>query len=218
MRALITRFTIFYGANPLHLLGTIAAWALAGYVVIVLGPHTLWNPIVWWQSIAVWFLAAIIAHDLVLFPLYALADRSFAGALAAVRGRWKGPSPWAPQVSPLNYVRVPTLAAGLSLLLFFPGIIQQGQVDLSRGDRSESATLLWALVALGRRALRFQRAGLCDTTRGRRAPPEIDQHAHHRLACCENRTPRSRRGGCGCRIGSSRVSWCRIWGWASSPR
>jgi hypothetical protein len=30
-------------------------------------------------------------------------------------------------VSPLNYFRVPTLAAGLSLLLFWPGIIQQGQ-------------------------------------------------------------------------------------------
>ena len=93
MRALITRFTAFYGANPLHLLGTIAAWALAGYVVTVLGPQALWNHKVWWQSIAVWFLAAIIAHDLVLFPLYALADRSFTGALAAVRGRWKGPSP-----------------------------------------------------------------------------------------------------------------------------
>lgn len=124
MRALIARFTAFYGSNPLHLLGTIAAFALAGYVVTLLGPQALWNPKVWWQSIAVWFLAAIIAHDLVLFPLYALADRSVTSAFAAVRGRWKGPSP---RVSPLNYVRVPTLAAGLSLLLFFPGIIQQGQ-------------------------------------------------------------------------------------------
>jgi hypothetical protein len=124
MRPLITRFNAFYGSNPLHLLGTIAAWALAGYVVIVLGPQALWNPKVWWQSIGVWFLAAVVAHDLVLFPLYALADRSFTGALAAVRGRWTGA--W-PQVSPVNYLRVPTLAAGLSLLLFFPGIIQQGQ-------------------------------------------------------------------------------------------
>ena len=124
MRALIARFSAFYGSNPLHLLGTIAAWALAGYVVAVLGPQALWNPKVWWQSIGVWFLAAVVAHDLVLFPLYALADRSFTGAFAAVRGRWTGPSP---QVSPLNYLRVPTLAAGLSLLLFFPGIVQQGQ-------------------------------------------------------------------------------------------
>ena len=123
MRALIARFTAFYGSNPLHLLGTIAAFALAGYVVTLLGPQALWNPKVWWQSIAFWFLAAIIAHDLILFPLYALADRSVTGALAAVRGRRNAPSP---RVSPLNYLRVPTLAAGLSLLLFFPGIIQQG--------------------------------------------------------------------------------------------
>jgi hypothetical protein len=124
MRALLARFTAFYGSNPLHLLGTIAAFALAGYAVSVLGPPALWNPKVWWQSIAVWFLAAVIAHDLVLFPLYALADRSLTGALSAVRGRRRGP---APRVSPLNYLRVPTLAAGLSLLLFFPGIIGQGQ-------------------------------------------------------------------------------------------
>jgi hypothetical protein len=128
MRALISRFTAFYGSNPLHLLGTVAAWALAGYVVTVLGPQALWNSKVWWQSIAVWFLAAVVAHDLVLFPLYALADRSVSAALAALRNRWAGPSP---RVSPLNYLRIPTLAAGLSLLLFFPGIIQQGQASYS---------------------------------------------------------------------------------------
>jgi hypothetical protein len=124
MRAVLARFTAFYGSNPLHLLGTIAALALAGYVVSVLGPHALWNHTVWWQSIGVWFLAAVVAHDLILFPLYALADRSLTGALAAVRGRCARRSPL---VSPLNYLRVPTLATGLSLLLFFPGIIQQGQ-------------------------------------------------------------------------------------------
>ena len=127
MRTLIARFNTWYGSNPLHLLGSIAALALAGYVVNVLGPQALWNPRVWWQSIAVWFLAAVIAHDLILFPLYALADRSVTSALAAVRDRGDGPSPHAARVSALNYVRVPTLATGLSLLLFFPGIIQQGQ-------------------------------------------------------------------------------------------
>ena len=116
-----------YGAHPLHLLTLLASFALVGYVVSLLGVHSLWNDRVWWQSIIVWFLGAIVLHDLVLFPFYALADRSFTGALAAVRGRWQGPAPWMPRVSPLNYVRVPTLAAGLSLLLFFPGIIEQGQ-------------------------------------------------------------------------------------------
>ena len=118
---LIKKFTAFYGAHPLHLLGTVAAWAVAGYAVITLGPHALWNSRVWWQSIGVWFLAAIVAHDLILFPLYALADRSLAKGVAALR------CPPASAVSPVNYVRIPTLASGLSLLLFFPGIIRQGQ-------------------------------------------------------------------------------------------
>ena len=131
MRALIARFTAFYGSNPLHLLVTITAWALAGYVVIELGPNAMWNTKVWWQSIAVWFLAAVIAHDLMLFPLYALADRSVTAALAAVRGRWRGPAQRSRWVSPLNYLRVPTLGTGLSLLLFFPGIIRQGEFSYS---------------------------------------------------------------------------------------
>lgn len=142
MRSLITKFSYFYGGHPLHLLGTIAAWALAGYAVIVLGPHALWNPRVWWQSIAVWFLAAIIAHDLILFPLYALADRSITKGIAAVR------NPPTLTVSPLNYVRVPTLAAGLSLLLFFPGIIRQGQSSYlaATGQTQEPFLARWLLL------------------------------------------------------------------------
>jgi hypothetical protein len=126
MAGIVARFSGAYGRGPLHLLGTVAAWALAGYVVILLGPHGLWNTRVWWQSIAVWFLAAIIGHDLILFPLYALADRSLSSAVDAVWKRRAGSAPHEPRLPALNYVRVPTLAAGLSLLLFFPGIIQQG--------------------------------------------------------------------------------------------
>jgi hypothetical protein len=125
MRALIIRFTAFYGSNPLHLLATIASFALTGYVVLVMGAPALWNREVWWQSILVWFLAAVIGHDLVLFPLYALADRSLTAALAAMRGRRVVSPP--PRVSPLNYLRVPAIGTGLSFLLFFPGIIQQGK-------------------------------------------------------------------------------------------
>ena len=58
----------WYGANPLHLLALLAAFALAGYAVravIAAGQ---------WRGFAVWFLVAIVAHDLLLFPLYSLAD------------------------------------------------------------------------------------------------------------------------------------------------
>jgi hypothetical protein len=108
-------FRRIYVSHPLHLLMLIAGFALFGYVVVTIKPGTLWNPHVWWQSIAVWFGAAIVAHDLVLFPIYALADR----LLVATR------RPEA-HVPALNYIRVPALGAALTLAVFLPGIIEQG--------------------------------------------------------------------------------------------
>jgi hypothetical protein len=119
---MVRRFRDFYGAHPLHLLALLASFALLGYIISVLGPVALWNPDVWWQSIGVWFLGAVLLHDLVLFPLYALADRSLSAGLRAMRGRAVARS----RLSAVNYVRLPLLASGLLFLLFFPGIIEQG--------------------------------------------------------------------------------------------
>ncbi|OBG14822.1 hypothetical protein A5765_10675 [Mycolicibacterium celeriflavum] len=111
-------FREIYGSHPLHLLTVVAAFALFGYVVATVKPATLWNPDTWWQSIAVWFAAAIIAHDLVLFPIYALADRLLVGMRTDRRSALRVPV--------LNYIRVPALGAGLTFLVFLPGIIEQG--------------------------------------------------------------------------------------------
>lgn len=113
-----TLFSRYYGAHPLHLLTMLAGFALLGYVLIALRPAALWNPDTWWQSVAVWFAAAVIAHDLVLFPLYALAD--------AVIGRLPRIGRKQSKVAVRNYIRVPALGAGLTLLVFLPGIIEQG--------------------------------------------------------------------------------------------
>jgi hypothetical protein len=118
MRTLLARFRDFYGSRPLHLLIMLAAFAVLGYVVATLTPQALWNSKVWWQSIAVWFAGAVILHDLVLFPLYALADRMLT---LPTEGRQR-----AGRFPAINYVRVPTLASALTLLLFLPGIIKQG--------------------------------------------------------------------------------------------
>ncbi|ODQ93751.1 hypothetical protein [Mycolicibacterium holsaticum] len=112
---MLAGFRKLYGSHPLHLLTLIAGFALFGYVIATIGPVALWNPNAWWQSIAVWFAAATIAHDLVLFPIYATIDR----ILLPTR-RIPAPRPV------LNYVRVPALASGLTLLIFLPGIIKQG--------------------------------------------------------------------------------------------
>lgn len=113
------RFRAVYGSNPLHLLTLIAGFALFGYVVATVRPVTLWNPDAWWQSILAWFAAAIVAHDLVLFPVYALVDRILVAAsrVRPIRNA---------TVRPVNYVRIPALGAALTLLVFLPGIIEQG--------------------------------------------------------------------------------------------
>ncbi len=120
MRTALDRFRAVYGSNPLHLLTLIAGFALFGYVLATIGPKTLWNPNTWWQSIAVWFAAAIVAHDLILFPIYAFADRILYAGTRVHRSGREHPVPV------LNYVRVPALGAGLTLLVFLPGIIKQG--------------------------------------------------------------------------------------------
>jgi hypothetical protein len=122
MRKAIAWCRNVYGAHPFHLLVLIAGFALAGYVVTTIGPSALWNRHVWWQSILVWFAAAIIAHDLVLFPIYAAVDR----LLSSSRRQRRSPRAEHSYVPVLNYLRVPALGAGLTLLIFLPGIIKQG--------------------------------------------------------------------------------------------
>lgn len=141
-----SRFRAAYGARPLHLLGTLAALALAAYTLSVLGISALWDPEVWWQSILVWFFGAIIAHDLILFPLYALADRLTQRGLRSI-------APPSPRrgASPLNYLRVPVLAVALLFLLFFPGILQQGSDTYLDATGQTQGPFLerWLLLSAG---------------------------------------------------------------------
>lgn len=60
----------------------------------------------------------MVVRDLVFFPLYALADR-------ALWARWQATRDF-PKVLARNYIRVPALGAGLTLLIFLPGTIEQG--------------------------------------------------------------------------------------------
>jgi hypothetical protein len=100
----------WYGAGPLHLLSLLACFALAGYAAAQLVPS---RPL----GVAVWFLGAVIGHDLLLVPLYSLADRS-AGAVFRHR------APGLPAVAWVNYVRVPAALSGLLLLIWFPLIFR----------------------------------------------------------------------------------------------
>ena len=100
----------WYGASPLHLLSLLACFGLAGYAADRLVPS---HPL----GVAAWFLGAVIGHDLLLMPLYSLADRS---AMAAIRHR----DPQLPVTPWINYVRVPAALSGLLLLVWFPLILR----------------------------------------------------------------------------------------------
>ena len=107
-----------YGSSPLHLLTMVAGFALLGYILVTATPSTLLTSEgTWWKSMAVWFAAAIIVHDLVLFPIYSLADRLLSVPANPRRE---------PFVPVRNFFRVPALGSGLLLLMFFPGIVRQG--------------------------------------------------------------------------------------------
>ena len=96
-----------FGAGPAQLATLVACLALAAYAAFFL----LGDPAL--LRMLVWFAAAAVVHDLVVFPLYAGADRLLAALLP-------GPK--------VNYLRVPALGAGLALLMFWPGIVRQGEV------------------------------------------------------------------------------------------
>ncbi|MFJ8477580.1 hypothetical protein [Kitasatospora sp. NPDC094011] len=121
-----TRFTRWYGAGPLHLLALLASLALTGYAVQRL---VVERPL----AVAVWFVGAAVAHDLVLLPLYSLADLSARSVLRRRRVPAEAAS-----AGRINYLRAPVVLSGLLLLVWFPLILDlsvpyPGATGLSEG-------------------------------------------------------------------------------------
>ncbi len=143
-----SRFRHWYGANPLHLLALLAAFALAGYAVravIAAGQF---------RGFAIWFAVAIIGHDLLLFPLYSLADLSVQRLLPWVPGRKRASPP--PATAPgeipgpplINYVRIPVAFSLLLLLAFFPLILGLSEPQYHRASGLTTQPYLWRWLAV----------------------------------------------------------------------
>jgi hypothetical protein len=124
-------FRRHYGAGPLHLLGLAAAFALAGYVASRIAGvgHA--------ERIAIWFVAGVIAHDLLLWPLYTLVDR---GAIRAARRHPEH----LPRVPWINHLRAPVMLSAVWLMISFPLVLRL------RPRTYKSATGLTPDVYLGR--------------------------------------------------------------------
>lgn len=103
-------FRRWYGANPLHLLAMLGCVLLADYAAVRL---LRVKPV----GVFIWFAGAIVGHDLILFPLYVIADRS---VMAVFRHR----PPKLPTVPWINYLRVPVVLSGILLLMWFPLIFR----------------------------------------------------------------------------------------------
>jgi|SRR4051794_40871966 hypothetical protein len=160
------RLLRWYGAGPLHLLALLGCFALAGYAAARLVPS---RPL----GVAAWFLGAVIAHDLVLMPLYSLADRS---AAAAIRHR----APQLPALPWINYLRVPAALSGLLLLVWLPLILRL-RTRYQASTTLSPAPFLWhwlavtgALFLLSAAALALRMRTLrrpADPPEGEPAPP-----------------------------------------------
>ena len=173
-RSLSRAILAWYGARPLHLLALLAAFALAGYALrAVVAAHQ-------WRGFAVWFIVAIIGHDLLLFPLYSLADLSFRLLLPRwARGGTAGPGAAAAGrslVPVINYIRLPAGFALLLLLVWFPLILGLSAVTYRRASGLSTDPYLWRWLAVtgvmfalsaASYALALRRA----SARARRAPP-----------------------------------------------
>lgn len=105
----MTAFRREYGSGPVHLLAVLASIAIAAYalsrVFDVVG-----DPL----RVVLWLAGAIVAHDLVLLPLYALLGAIAGGALVPDSRRSRL------RIAALNHLRAAALASGLLLLVWFP--------------------------------------------------------------------------------------------------
>ena len=151
----MARFRSLYGAGPLHLTAALVSFVIAAYALSRALSNT-GNP----DRILLWLGGSIVAHDLVLFPLYALL-----GALAAGLLLRRGTGSRL-RIAALNHLRFPVLMSGLLLLVWYPlvaGPAERGflrTTGLSKDVYLGRWLLLTAALFLGSAllfALRFRR-------------------------------------------------------------
>jgi flagellar biosynthesis protein FliQ len=142
----VSRLRALYGTTPLHLVAIVASLAIAGYAAAKIVEGTT-N----WPKIALWFVAAVLLHDFVLFPLYTLLDR-IAG------GRRPGPG--------VNFVRVPALLSALLLLVSLPLVLSIAPETYAGASGLEPEPYLERWLAIT--GVLFAASGLLYALRARR--------------------------------------------------
>lgn len=144
---MIAAFRKRYGASPLHLLGHLAAFAIAYYALseVLLSKYS--HAINW----VAWFVGGALLHDLVFLPTYVILD------IVARVGVGDYPQR---RVKVINHVRVPVVMAGTMFLVYFPLILGEGKEnyvnDVGHGPPDFLARwLLICVVLFGISALAY---------------------------------------------------------------
>jgi hypothetical protein len=134
-----SRFRDRYGAGPVHLIAIVTSFVVAGYALQRALELTS-NP----DRIVIWLGGSIVAHDLLLFPAYALAGVLLAAALLAGSPRDRL------RIAALNHLRAPALVSGVLLLVWYPlvaGPADRGFMRLT-GLSKDVYLERWVLLSL----------------------------------------------------------------------
>jgi len=136
MSRAVTLWRRVYGAGPLHLAGHLIAFGIALFALhrIVAAGHAV--------DFLAWFLAAAVAHDLLLLPLYSLLDRGAARAVRRHRWRLEG--------SVINHLRAPAFISGVLLLVYAPEILGLGDTTYlnATGHHLHGYVRNWLLITV----------------------------------------------------------------------
>jgi hypothetical protein len=170
VRARLRRLRLPLG-SPLQLLLLACSFALAAYA----GVRLLSGD---WLGVTLWVAGAALLHDLVLLPLYSLADRAAVRGLGAA-GRRVGvpPTPLGPWGrGRAMYLRVPAALSALLLLVWFPLIsgMVAGHYRSATGRSADGYLARWLLIT----AVLFGGSALLLVCRLRRATKRRPPAAH----------------------------------------
>jgi hypothetical protein len=137
-----------YGASRRHLLAHVATLAAIAYALVqAFQPRFAPKPF----NLALWLIAGALLHDLVLLPAYSAVD----AGLRRVPGR------------AANFVRVPAMLSGITLLVYAPRILDRQPQNTVRSLGHPPADYLGRWLALT--AALFALSGLAYAVRAARA-------------------------------------------------
>ncbi|MGW7237708.1 hypothetical protein [Streptomyces sp. NPDC054804] len=168
VRARLRRLRLPLG-SPLQLLLLACSFALAAYA----GVRLLSGD---WLGVVLWVVGAALLHDLVLLPLYSLADRAAVRGLGGAGRRVGVPPTPLGQWGRAMYVRVPAALSALLLLVWFPLIsgTVAGHYRSATGHSSDGYLTRWLLIT----AVLFGGSALLLARRLRRATKRRPPAAH----------------------------------------